>query len=84
VLYADRSAAPPARRRRPQPPGKQVFAPQQHYLRMTGNLSLQYNRTGVIVYDDLRTGSIETAVQRAGRSGMMGCNPRHAIEQEDV
>jgi hypothetical protein len=51
---------------------------------MTGNLSLQYRRTGVIVNDDLRTGSIETAVQRAGRSGMMRCNPRHAIEQEDV
>ncbi|MGW4069234.1 hypothetical protein [Nocardia grenadensis] len=29
-----------------------------HYLRMTGNLSLRYNRTGVIVYDDLRAGSV--------------------------
>ncbi|MFD8249673.1 hypothetical protein [Nocardia sp. NPDC059691] len=29
-----------------------------HYLRMTGNLSLRYNRQGVIVHDDLRAGSV--------------------------
>jgi hypothetical protein len=36
-----------------------------HYLPMTGTLSLRYNRTGVIVHDDLRARSI-TGVYRIG------------------